>query len=264
VDHLRRPPLRRSLAQHHLRSGGTCRPLLDFLAPEPGARILEVGPGGGVLTRELLAAGARVTAVEIDLDWAAALRDKAPRMDLTIAVADALELDWGRLSREWKVAGNLPYNVGTVIVERFLRGAPAGIRAAFLLQREVVDRMTAAPGSDAYGALSVLVAARARSWRLGVVRPGAFVPPPKVDSAFVGLETALPLLAEERMLELEATVRAAFGQRRKSLRNSLASVYGRSATESALARLGVDGARRAETLSLEEFVTLSAALVRPE
>jgi len=264
VASARRPALRRSLAQHHLRNGGTCRPLLDFLAPEPGTQILEIGPGGGVLTREMLATGARVTAVEIDLDWAAALREEGPGTALTLVVADALELEWGGLSPEWKVTGNLPYNVGTVIVERFLRRAPAGVRAAFLLQREVVDRMIAAPGSDAYGALSVLVAARARSWRLGVVRPGAFVPPPKVDSAFVGLETVAPPLAEERMSELESTVRAAFGQRRKSLRNSLASVYGRTAAESALARLGIDGGRRAETLSLEEFVALSGALVRPD
>jgi 16S rRNA (adenine1518-N6/adenine1519-N6)-dimethyltransferase len=259
-----RPPLRRSYGQHHLRDGAVCRPLVDFLRLAAGDGVLEIGAGGGVLTRELLARGARVAAVELDAEWAVALAGRlsgAPgRERCAIVVADALTLDWSRLPVAWRVAGNLPYNVGTAIVERLLAAAPAGLRAAFLLQREVVDRMTAGPGDDAYGALSLLVAARARAERLGVVRPGAFVPPPRVDSAFVGLETVPPLLPHSAMGELERLIRIAFAQRRKSLRNALAAGYGRAAADSALAAAGIAPARRAEELGLRDFLALRAAL----
>jgi len=259
-----RPPLRRSHGQHHLRDGAICRPLVDFLRLAEGDGVLEIGAGGGVLTGELLRRGARVVAVEIDPAWAFALAARGgegERRDRrSIVVADALELDWRRLPAGWRVAGNLPYNVGTAIVERLLAAAPAGLRAAFLLQREVVERMTARPGDDPYGALSLLVAARARAERLGVVRPGAFVPPPKVDSAFVGLETVAAPLPPAAMAELERLIRVAFSQRRKSLRNAVAAGYGRAAAERALAAAGIAPARRAEELGLAEFLALREAL----
>lgn len=268
-----RPPLRRRFGQHHLRDGGTCRPLVGFLALTPGAAVVEIGPGGGALTGLLLDQAANVLAVELDAAWAFELaRRLAPppssagtsvgtrRPTPTIVVADALTLAWERLPAGARVAGNLPYNVGTAIVERLLRGAPAGTRAAFLLQREVVDRMVAGPGDEAYGALSLLVATRARAVRLGVVRPGAFVPPPKVDSAFVGLELVPPPLPARDMPALERTIAVAFGQRRKSLRNALAAGYGRAVADAALARAGVAPGRRAEELDLERFLALSAAL----
>lgn len=255
-----RPPLRRSFGQHHLRDGSICAPLVDFLALGESATVVEIGAGGGVLTLELSARRARVVAVELDLAWAAELarrlRDGAsPR----IVVADALDLDWPRLPAGWRVAGNLPYNVGTAIVERILRGVPPATRAGFLLQREVVDRMVARPGDDAYGALSLLVALRARATRLGVVRPGAFVPPPKVDSAFVGLESVAPPLPPPALAELERLIAVAFGQRRKSLRNALAAGYGRPAADAALARAGIAPARRAEELDLTAFLALGRA-----
>jgi 16S rRNA (adenine1518-N6/adenine1519-N6)-dimethyltransferase len=321
------PFRRKSLGQHHLRDGRICRPLLDFLALAPRDPVLEIGPGGGVLTRELLATGATVVALELDPAWAfdlpkrarvsqdgdaaeaiaergagktktkklrlgerqnddgpaplaraseaavfpfnessSVFRGSAPggsASSLSILLGDALEFPWDRLDPGWKVAGNLPYNVGTVIVERLLAGVRPGLRAAFLLQREVVDRIVALPGDEAYGALSVLVAARARAVRLGLVKPGAFVPPPKVESAFVGLETIAPPLPETEMAQLERTIHAAFGQRRKSLRNALAARFGREATESALAATAIDGRRRAEELGLEAFVRLARNLAAP-
>lgn len=241
------------------------RPLLDFLAVA-GAPVVEIGPGGGVLTRELLAAGAaRVLAIEIDPRWAFELgRDGlAPeaRGRLRVAVADALDLAWERLTVPALVAGNLPYNVGTAILERLLARARRVPRAAFLLQREVVDRLVARPGEPEYGALSVLVGARARARRLGRLSPGAFRPTPRVESAFVGLELGVGAVAPQQFDAFARVVRLAFSQRRKTLRNALASGWGRDAAAAALAALGLTPTARAESLDLEDFLALHAHAV---
>lgn len=258
---LERPRLRKSLGQHHLRSGTICRPLVDFLAPS-GRLVVEVGPGGGVLTRELIEAGARVLALELDPDWAAALRRRVDSPNLEIRVADALEFDWKALPTGALVAGNLPYNVGTAIVERVLKAHPPVDRAAFLLQREVVDRMTAEPKDEAYGALSVLVRLRAEARRLGIVKPGAFVPPPKVDSAFVGLKLRpLPAgLSGPRAEAFESWVREAFGQRRKTLANALAGRTARESVVATLESLHRPATSRAEAIPFTELLQLFAAL----
>ncbi len=222
--------------------------------------MIEIGPGGGVLTRELLAAGAtRILAVELDPAWAFALRRELPEERLEIAVGDALDLDWERLRGPALVAGNLPYNVGTAIVERLLAGARSVPRAAFLLQREVVDRIVARPGDSEYGALSVLVAARARAIRLGRVFPGAFRPRPRVESAFVGFELGAPAVAPERWAPFAAVVRLAFSQRRKTLRNALASGWGREAAAAVLAAHGLADDARAERLDVAAFLALADA-----
>lgn len=258
-----RPPIRprlvKSLGQHHLRDGRATRPLVEFLAPA-GRTLVEIGPGGGVLTRELLAAGAaRVLAIELDRAWAFALRGGLADPRLRLAVADALELAWERLPGPALVAGNLPYNVGTAIVERLLAGARTVPRAAFLLQREVVDRIVAGPGDPDYGALSVLVAARARSVRLGRVAPGAFHPRPQVESAFVGFHLDAPVVPAAELPDFTAAVRLAFAQRRKTLRNSLASGWGRAAAEAVIAELGLPEGVRAERLDVAAFRALAAA-----
>jgi 16S rRNA (adenine1518-N6/adenine1519-N6)-dimethyltransferase len=272
ADRQRRPHLRKSLGQHHLREGSVCRPMIEFLRLDPAATVLEIGAGGGVLTRELLAVGPRVIAVELDPAWAFRLARElavvpipavgsASREPPRVAavVADALGLDWASLPAGWRVAGNLPYNVGTAVVERFCRAARAGTLAGFLLQREVVDRMVAGPGDEAYGPLSVLVAIRARAVRLGRVKPGAFVPPPDVESAFVGLETREPPLPIGELAAFEAVVRAGFGQRRKSLRNALGAAWGRAEAERRLRIAGIDPGRRAETLSFDDFLAIHRA-----
>ncbi len=255
----RRPPLLKSLGQHHLRDGRSTRPLVEFLGVG-GAPVIEIGPGGGVLTRELLAAGAtRVTAVELDPRWAFELAsgiEAADRARLQVAVADALDLAWGRLSVPTLVAGNLPYNVGTAILERLLAFTRRVPRAAFLLQREVVDRIVAKPGEPDYGALSVLVAARARAQRLGRLPAGAFRPAPRVESAFVGLELGLAGVDPERFEAFARVVRLAFSQRRKTLRNALASGWGRDAAAAALDALRLPPSARAESLDLAAFRAL--------
>jgi len=255
-----RPRLRKSLGQHHLTRGDLCRPLVEFLRLEPGAAVIEIGPGGGVLTRELLAAGARVLAVELDRAWAFELARRGPGGGLGLVVADALELDWARLPGGTRVAGNLPYNVGTPIVERIVRTGPDGTRCAFLLQAEVVDRMVARPGDASYGALSLRVELRARARRLGRVPAGAFSPPPKVESAFVGLEVDRSGRDEALLGRLDELVGAAFGQRRKTLRNALGARFGRERAEAALARAGIEPSTRAERLGLAEFARLEEAL----
>ncbi len=250
---MRKPPLKKALGQHHLVDGALCRPLIHFLAPA-GERVLEIGPGGGVLTAELLTAGAQVLGWELDPAWAAFLRHRFPKPDLALVVGDALEIAWDRLPAPTLVTGNLPYNVSTAILEDLLPHHARIPRAAFLVQKEVADRIAAAPGTDAYGSFSVIVAAYARPHILGRVRPGSFRPPPKVDSAFVGLELAPPPLPQEEMADFVAFVRLAFAKRRKTVRNSLASGWGREKAEAALAAAGIPERARAEELGLGEFL----------
>ncbi|HEX7180878.1 MAG TPA: 16S rRNA (adenine(1518)-N(6)/adenine(1519)-N(6))-dimethyltransferase RsmA [Thermoanaerobaculia bacterium] len=250
---MRSPALKKSLGQHHLIDGALCRPLIGFLAPA-GERVLEIGPGGGVLTAELLAAGARVMGWELDLEWAAELRRRMREADLRLVVGDALEIAWDRLPSPTLVAGNLPYNVATAIIERLLPHHARVPRAAFLVQKEVAERLVAGPGDEAYGSLSVIVAAYARAKVLGKVKPGSFRPPPKVDSAFVGFELQAPPLPPEEMPGFVRMVRLAFGQRRKTLRNALAAGWGREKAEAALAAVRLPEKVRAEELELEEFL----------
>lgn len=256
----RRPPLRKALGQHHLRRGEACAPLVDFLAPQD-ASVFEVGPGAGALTERLLAAGAReVVAWELDPAWAFTLRTAVRDRRLRVVVGDALEAPWSGLERGTRVAGNLPYNVATAIIDRVLDAHERIPLAAFLVQLEVAQRLAASPGDHEYGSTSVLTRARADVSLLGRVRPGAFQPPPKVDSAFVGLRLRSPAQEGPEWNAFRTVVRAAFSQRRKTLRNALASVWGVEAAESALAELGWEPRTRAEALGLTEFAALQRAL----
>lgn len=250
--------LQKRYGQHHLLRGTICTPLVEYL--EPAQRlVLEIGPGGGVLTRRLVAAGARVVAVEIDIPWAVALSKQLDSTAVRVFAGDATQIHWQRLAPGTLVTGNLPFNVGTVLIEQLLPHWQRVPRAAFLVQKEVGDRLVAGPGEAAYGALSVLTAARAKVSRLGRVHRGSFRPPPKVDGVFIGLELVEPILGEEEMKSLTATVRLSFSQRRKQLRNALASGWGREAAMAALTAAGIDPRSRAEALSLDQFVQLSLA-----
>ena len=249
------PSLKKALGQHHLTSGALCRPLVEFLRPE-GQRVVEIGPGGGVLTAELLAAGASVTGWELDLEWAAHLRSRLRDPRLRLVVGDALDLDGRRLPAGTLVAGNLPYSVGTAIIQRLLPLHARVPRGAFLVQREVAERLVAGPGDAESGSLSVLVAAFSRPRLLGRVRPGSFRPPPKVESAFVGLELIPPPLPETAMDGFTAFVRAAFAQRRKTLRNALGAAWGKERAGAVLAAAGVGERVRAEELGLRELLAI--------
>lgn len=254
----RHPPLRKALAQHHLVNAELSRPLLDFLRPS-GMRVVEIGPGGGVLTGELLKTGARVLAWDLDLAWVFTLRARLRTDALRSVAGDALELPWARLPAPTVVAGNLPYNVATALIGRILDHAERIPRAAFLVQWEVGERLAARPGESAYGALSVLCAARAKVSLLGRVRRGAFRPPPKVDGAFVGFELHPPPVAPELWPGFVRTVHLAFNQRRKTLRNALAAGWGREEAERTLQAAALPPLTRAEELGVEEFVALETA-----
>jgi 16S rRNA (adenine1518-N6/adenine1519-N6)-dimethyltransferase len=260
---VRAPSLKKALGQHHLVDGALCQPIVRFLEPA-GKRVLEIGPGGGVLTAELLAAGARVLGWELDLEWAAELRRRVPAPSLSLVVGDALEIEWGRLPAPTLAAGNLPYNVATAILERMLPHHERVPRAAFLVQKEVADRLVARPGDEAYGSLSLLVAAYANARLLGRVRRGSFRPPPKVEGGFVGLELHPPPFPPEEMPELIALIRLAFNQRRKTLRNALAAGWGKERAEAALAAVGLPDKVRGEELGLAEFLEIHRALTPPD
>lgn len=243
--------------------GALCRPLLDALGGGhrqdlADVRVVEIGPGGGVLTRELLATGARVTAVELDLAWALRLT-RHPA--LSLVVADAMALGWEGLEPDTLVTGNLPYNVSTALITTVVRRAAKVPRMGFMVQLEVAERLVARPRDPAYGAYSVRLAAQVETTLIATLRPGSFRPAPKVTSAFVLLrrKPLPPGLEAAELTTFDNLVHLAFGQRRKTLRNALAAGLGRERADAAVTALavrGVPSAARAEELALDDFVAL--------
>ncbi len=261
----RQPLLKKRLGQHHLRDGALCRPVIEYLRPA-GHRVVEIGPGGGVLTAALVTAGARVTAFEVDLDWVFELRRRRvqaatvdPQAGFDVLAMDAQCFDWSRLRAPTLVTGNLPFNVATRLIESVLPHSSQVPRAAFMVQKEVADRLVAKPEDSAYGSLSVLVAAQACAQFLGVIRPGSFHPPPKVAAAFVGLELHPPPVPAEDWRAFAGLVRLAFSLRRKTLRNSLASGLGKARSGALLAAMGWGDRCRAQELAVANFVELFQA-----
>lgn len=267
------PPLREVIAAHGLNASKALgqnflldEQLLDRIARIPGSlegeTVYEVGPGPGGLTRALLRAGANVVAVERDRRCLPALAEvnEASAGRLTVIEGDALDIN------EAEVAGvgthilsNLPYNVGTALLVRWLGGEawpPFWRSLTLMFQLEVAERIVAKPGTGAYGRLAVLAQWRSEAKLAMKVHRSAFVPPPKVMSAVVHIT---PKAAPEgvALATLERITAAAFGQRRKMLRRSLQSVNGAVET---LERLGINPERRAETLSVEDYVELARAL----
>lgn len=267
------PPLREVIARHSLSASKALgqnflfdEQLLGRIAAIPGdlsgKAVLEIGPGPGGLTRALLRAGARVTAVEMDrrcLPALAELQSPFPGR-LTVIEGDALKLDHDTLMGEpYAVVANLPYNVGTALLVRWLGGEawpPKWTSLTLMFQLEVAQRIVARAASDAYGRLAVLAQWRTTANIAMKVHRSAFTPPPKVMSAVVHIEpAAMPAGVSAKVLE--RLTEAAFGQRRKMLRQSL---KGLSGALPALERIGIDPQRRAETLSVEEFCAVARAM----
>ncbi|WP_416832191.1 MAG: 16S rRNA (adenine(1518)-N(6)/adenine(1519)-N(6))-dimethyltransferase RsmA [Erythrobacter sp.] len=268
------PPIRDVIQRHGLSASKALgqnflldEQLLSRIAALPGdlagKQVLEVGPGPGGLTRALLREGANVTAIEMDRRCLPALDELGEAFpgQLKVIEGDALKLDHGDLmnGQPFHVLSNLPYNVGTALFVRWLGGEawpPQWQSLTLMFQREVAERIVAQPGSSAYGRLAVLAQWRSSAKLAMKVHRSAFTPPPKVMSAIVHVTpAAMPEGVSARMLE--RLTEAAFGQRRKMLRQSLKGVPG--ALE-ALGALGIDETRRAETVSVAEFVGLARSL----
>jgi 16S rRNA (adenine1518-N6/adenine1519-N6)-dimethyltransferase len=256
---------RKSLGQNFLLDLNLTGRIAREAGVGPGVTVYEVGPGPGGLTRALLEAGAdRVIAVEKDERCLEALADIGAAYPdrLQVIAGDALAVDEAETAgaEPVRVVANLPYNVATVLLAKWLTTEhwPPWYRSLTLMfQREVADRIAAAPGSKAYGRLSVLAQWRTRPRRLFDVPASAFVPPPKVTSTIVHLDVLPQPVAPAPLDALQAVVQAAFGQRRKMLRASLKSLGVDAAA--LLAAAGIDPERRAETLSVEEFCALARA-----
>ena len=265
-------PLRDVIARHGLSASKALgqnfildRQLLARIAAIPGSlegqRVYEVGPGPGGLTRALLDAGASVVAVERDRRCIPALSELQPEFGCKLAIiqADALTIDERAAAGDGAhVVANLPYNVGTALLLKWLGGdwPPWWRSLTLMFQKEVAERIVAQPGSEAYGRLSVAAQWRSRPRIAMSVNRSAFVPPPKVTSAVVHIvPTDAPRGVDPKVMERLSE--AAFGQRRKMLRSSLKSFVGAS---EAAEQIGIDLQRRAETLSVEEFVEVARAL----
>jgi 16S rRNA (adenine1518-N6/adenine1519-N6)-dimethyltransferase len=255
---------RKRFGQHFLHDPGVIRRIVEAIDPRPGQRLVEIGPGLGALTAPLLERAGRLEVVEIDRDVVAPLQERCAGLgQLVVHRQDVLTVDFAVLAAggpPLRVCGNLPYNISTPLLFHLLDSRHAIRDMHFMLQKEVVDRIVAPPGSKDYGRLTVMLAAACRSERLLRVGAGAFSPPPKVESAVVRL---LPLQAPPFPLpdtgRFAAIVAAAFSMRRKTLRNGLRGLV----DEAGFAAAGVDPARRPETLAPHEFGALAATPAPP-
>jgi 16S rRNA (adenine1518-N6/adenine1519-N6)-dimethyltransferase len=255
---------RKRFGQHFLHDPGVIRRILAALAPQPGQVIVEIGPGLGALTVPLLKQAHSLQAVELD-------RDVIPRLEaacaghgqLLVHAADALRFDFRALAPpdgKLRLVGNLPYNISTPLLFHLLEQADAIADMLFMLQKEVVERMVAGPGDEAYGRLSVSLAARARVEALFNVSRGAFTPPPRVESAVVRIVPQPAPFPLDDATAFSRVVAAAFSQRRKTLANALRHMF----TREDIAQQGLDPQLRAERISPAEFARLSNALARRE
>jgi len=256
------PRAKRRLGQHFLSDPRILERIADALGPTERDTVLEIGPGPGGLTAALAERAGGVVAIEKDAELVPALRERFPRA--TVVAGDALELDWQALAGPAAlVAGNIPYNITSPLLDKALT-PPRPPRIVFLVQKEVAERVTAAPGGGTYGALTVGVQAVARAERLFLVPAGAFHPRPKVDSAVLRL-TPLdpPLVADSDLSRFRRLVVGIFGFRRKQLGRGVRELTGwpPERVSEALTRAGIDPAARPETLPPAGFVRLLRALV---
>lgn len=254
---------RKRFGQHFLHERGVIDRIVAAVNPEPDDHLIEIGPGQGALTDPLLACVHRLRVIEIDRDLIARLSQRAATDSrLEVVAGDALRIDYAELARAaggtLRLVGNLPYNISSPLLFALL-ASPAPIRDMhFMLQKEVVARMTAGPGSRDYGRLSVAIAARAAASALFDVGPGAFQPPPKVMSSVVRLVPRTPDFVIDDFDVFDRLLVAAFNQRRKTLRNSLKTLLDAEHIEAC----GVDPALRPERVSPAAFAALANKAAR--
>jgi len=254
---------RKRFGQNFLHDPAVIRHIISSIAPRPGDHLVEIGPGQGAITKELLKEAGHLDAVELDRDLIEPLaRNCGALGELNIHCADALKFDFHQLTKEeqsLRIVGNLPYNISTPILFHLLDQADCIKDMHFMLQKEVVKRMAAEPGTKAYGRLSVMLQAKCMVIPLFDIGPGAFKPAPKVDSAFVRLQPyqQLPVQIDNYDFFTQVVTQA-FSQRRKTLRNSLRELI----NEEGMQALGIDPTLRAERLTLDQFALLANTISR--
>ena len=248
---------RKRFGQNFLVEPSIVRRIVECIDPQPLDHVIEIGPGLGALTAALLERLPRLEAIEIDRDLAARLTQRYSPERLRLHVADALAFDFAAGGSDLRIVGNLPYNISSPLMFRLLECAGSIRDIHVMLQREVVERLIAAPGTRAYGRLGVMLGYRFSIERLLRVPAGAFRPQPKVESAFARLRPLAPLPWRARDEGVfRRRVAAAFAPRRKTLRNALAGL----ANEEVLRSVGIDPQARGETLSIAQYVALANAL----
>ena len=251
---------RKRFGQNFLHDQQVIDRIIASIAPQPTDLLVEIGPGQAALTRPLLESGAELHLVELDRDLVARLEEKfAAHSNITIHSCDALKANLPELTghRPFRLIGNLPYNISTPLIFHVLQWSDLVVDMHFMLQKEVVDRMAAAPGSRTYGRLSVMTQFRADVRPLFDVLPESFSPVPRVCSSIVRLQPLKEPPADAGSFEnLKKVVTAAFSMRRKTLRNSLRSVL----TEEQVIEADIDPGQRAEQLSLSQFAALARSL----
>jgi 16S rRNA (adenine1518-N6/adenine1519-N6)-dimethyltransferase len=257
---------RKRFGQNFLHDPGVIERIVRSINPKPDDRIVEIGPGLGALTEELLAVNPRLQVVELDRDLIPVLRTKFFNYpEFRIHEADALKFDFSELAQDGplRIVGNLPYNISTPLIFHLLEQSGVVKDMHFMLQKEVVQRLAAGPGDNHYGRLGIMAQYFCRVQPLFEVGPGAFRPAPKVDSAIVRLvpHETLPHPARD-LASLQMVVRTAFNARRKTLRKSLGNLI----RVEELQALGINDGLRPENLSLAEFVAIADFLVenRPQ
>ncbi len=256
LDSTGRSP-RRDLGQNFVADPNTVRRIAELAKIGPGDRVIEIGAGLGSLTLALAETGASVTAVEVDRHLVPVLRQVLADTEVNLVEADAASLNWDTVLEghdDWTLVANLPYNIATPLIADLLDHTPQITSMLIMIQKEVGERLAASPGTKAYGAVSVKVAYWARARIVAQVPPSVFVPRPRVNSVLVRIDRHTPPdVAPEAIFPL---VRTAFGQRRKMIRRSLAELVSPPAFDAA----GIDPTRRPETLSLDEWCQLAAAV----
>lgn len=253
---------RKRFGQHFLHDKNIIQRLVDAINPQPGQHFVEIGPGQGALTVPILKCIHELDAVELDRDLIPALKLRCKDLGtLNVYEADALEFDFQQLVRNdqaIRLIGNLPYNISTPLIFHLLKFAPHIADMHFMLQKEVVDRLAAKVGDEAYGRLGIMVQYHCEVTALFDVAPGAFYPPPQVDSSIVKLvpHQTTPNHAKD-YIHFMNLVKQAFSMRRKTLRNSLKTML----NDEDWKHLDVDPHLRPEQLSMEQYVTMSNALI---
>lgn len=252
-------PAKKRLGQHFLHDPAIIARIITVIDPRPNEHLVEIGPGRGALTHSLAASGAHLTLIELDRTLAARLGSEPDLARAKILQADALTIDYAELAHAQpiRIVGNLPYNISTPLLFRFLQASTRLVDLHLMLQREVVERMAAPPGTRSYGRLTIMLAARCQTSKLFTIGPGAFQPPPKVDSSVVRLVPhPTPPFDPGDWGLFDQLVRRGFSARRKMLRNAFHDLLDPALIKTA----GLDPCARPDTLKPADYAALARIL----